>query len=168
MTRFNGALFRVNSWIDFRPVEKSDPRNHTKSIRMKTKTSLIILLVLTPLAISLTVTHGQKRGPAEIDSIARSRVAGGYNVRSFGAKGDGKTVDTPAINAAIETAAAAGGGTVRFPAGTYLSFTIRLNSHIALYLDQGATILADHPRHLDFEWRPLCYPGNGRRQSDNR
>jgi len=117
-------------------------------MRMKTKTSLIILLVLTPLAISLTVTHGQKRGPAEINSIARSRVAGGYNVRSFGAKGDGKTVDTPAINAAIETAAAAGGGTVRFPAGTYLSFTIRLKSHIALYLDQGATILAADPSKI--------------------
>jgi len=115
---------------------------------MKTKTSLIILLVLTPLAISLTVTHGQKRGPAELDSIAPSRVAGGYNVRSFGAKGDGKTVDTPAINAAIEMAAAAGGGSVRFPAGTYLSFTIRLKSHIALYLDQGATILAADPSKI--------------------
>ena len=83
---------------------------------MKTKRSpAIILLVLTPLAISLAVMHGQKRGPAKIDSTARSQVAGGYNVRSFGAKGDGKTVDTPAINAAIETAAAGGGGIVHFP-----------------------------------------------------
>jgi len=114
---------------------------------MKTKRSLaIILLVLTPLAISLTVTHSQKPGPARIDSAARSRVAGGYNVRSFGAKGDGTTIDTPAINKAIETAASTGGGTVRFPAGTYLSFTIRLKSHIALYLDQGATILAADPK----------------------
>jgi polygalacturonase len=42
-----------------------------------------------------------------------------YDVRAFGAKGDGQTLDTAAINRAIETAAANGGGTVRFPAGSY-------------------------------------------------
>lgn len=69
-----------------------------------------------------------------------------YDVRSFGARGDGKTLDTPAVNKAIEAAALAGGGTVRFPAGTYLCFSIRLKSNIALYLDQGATILAADPK----------------------
>ena len=68
-----------------------------------------------------------------------------YDVTTFGAKGDGQTLDTPAINKAIETAAAAGGGTVHFPAGTYLSVSIRLKSNITLYLDQGATILAADP-----------------------
>jgi polygalacturonase len=68
-----------------------------------------------------------------------------YDVRAFGAKGDGKRLDTPAINKAIETAALAGGGTVIFPAGTYLCFSIRLKSNITLYLDQGATILAADP-----------------------
>lgn len=65
-----------------------------------------------------------------------------YDVRSFGATGDGKTVDTPAINRAIEAAAGAGGGTVHFPAGTYLSYSIHLRSNVALYLDSGATIVA--------------------------
>jgi polygalacturonase len=65
-----------------------------------------------------------------------------YYVRGFGARGDGKTVDTPAINRAIEAAAADGGGTVRFPAGTYLCYSIHLKSKVDLYLDQGATILA--------------------------
>jgi len=65
-----------------------------------------------------------------------------YSVRSFGAKGDGKTLDTIAINKTIEAAAATGGGTVYFPAGDYLSTSIRLKSNIALYLDQGATIIA--------------------------
>ena len=65
-----------------------------------------------------------------------------YDVRSFGARGDGKTIDSPAINRAIETAANAGGGTVVFPAGTYNSFSIRLKSNIALQIMQGATILA--------------------------
>jgi polygalacturonase len=65
-----------------------------------------------------------------------------FDVRSFGAVGDGKTVDSPAINKAIEAAAAAGGGTVFFPAGTWLSFSIRLKSHVSLYLSQGCIIEA--------------------------
>jgi polygalacturonase len=67
---------------------------------------------------------------------------GAVNVKTLGAKGDGKTVDTPSINKAIEAAAAAGGGTVLFPAGNYLCYSIRLKSNIALYLDAGATIIA--------------------------
>lgn len=67
------------------------------------------------------------------------------NIRDYGAAGDGKTLDTRAINKAIEAAAEAGGGTVYFPAGTYPSYSIRLKSHIALYLDQGATLLAAEP-----------------------
>jgi polygalacturonase len=65
-----------------------------------------------------------------------------FDIRNYGAVGDGKAVDSPAINKAIEAAAAAGGGTVLFPPGIWLSFSIRLKSHVALYLSQGATILA--------------------------
>jgi len=65
-----------------------------------------------------------------------------FNVKDYGAKGDGNNVDSPAINKAIEAAAAAGGGTVVFPAGTYLSYSIRLKSHVGLYLEPGCVILA--------------------------
>ena len=65
-----------------------------------------------------------------------------FDVRTFGATGDGKTVDSPAINKAIEAAAAAGGGTVVFPAGTYMCFSIRLKSKVDLFLAQGCTIEA--------------------------
>jgi polygalacturonase len=64
-----------------------------------------------------------------------------YNIRDFGAKGDGKTLDTDPVNSAIEAAAKAGGGTIYFPAGTYACHSIRLKSHISLYLSQGAVIL---------------------------
>jgi polygalacturonase len=65
-----------------------------------------------------------------------------FDVRTFGATGDGKTVDTPAINKAIEAAAAAGGGMVIFPAGTYVCFSIHLKSHVDLFLSQGCIIEA--------------------------
>src|ERR1700733_6763965 len=79
---------------------------------------------------------------AQTAAMPAAGSAGVYDVRQYGAKGDGKTIDSPAINKTIEEAAAAGGGTVRFPAGVYLSYSIRLKSNIALYLDQGATLLA--------------------------
>ena len=68
--------------------------------------------------------------------------SGSYNVRDYGAVGDGRHLDSKAINQAIDAAAAAGGGTVYLPAGSYLSGSIHLKSHIALFIDQGATIVA--------------------------
>ncbi len=65
-----------------------------------------------------------------------------FDVRTYGAVGTGKTLDTSAINAAIAAAAEAGGGTVFFSGGTYLCFSIRLRSNVAIHLSQGATILA--------------------------
>ena len=64
-----------------------------------------------------------------------------YNVRAFGAVGDGKNLDNPSIDRAIDACAKAGGGTVYVPAGTYLSGSIHLQSQINLHLAAGATIL---------------------------
>jgi polygalacturonase len=64
------------------------------------------------------------------------------DVRKFGAKGTGKTIDSSAVNKAIDYVAARGGGVVHFPAGTYACYTIRLKSGVFLHLDAGATILA--------------------------
>ena len=79
---------------------------------------------------------------AQSDTASAVRVGGFFDVRSFGATGDGKTIDTPAVNRAIDAAAAAGGGTVHFSAGTYACYSIHLKSNVVLYLDMGATILA--------------------------
>lgn len=65
-----------------------------------------------------------------------------FDVRTFGAKGDGHAIDTPAINRAIDAAASAGGGVVAFPAGSYQCFSIHLKSNVSLYLGPGATIVA--------------------------
>ncbi len=68
--------------------------------------------------------------------------SGPYDVRSFGAKGDGFANDTAAINEAIMTANASGGGTVEFTAGSYVSGSIHLRSDVALHLAPGAVIVA--------------------------
>ena len=64
-----------------------------------------------------------------------------YNIKDFGAKGDSVTIDSDAINAAIDAAANKGGGTIYFPPGIYASYSIRLKSNICLFLDQGAILL---------------------------
>jgi polygalacturonase len=61
--------------------------------------------------------------------------------RVFGAKGDGKSMDTASIQKAIDSLAAQGGGTVVLSPGTYLSGTVVLRSNITLQLERGATIL---------------------------
>lgn len=63
-----------------------------------------------------------------------------FNVLDFGAMPDGKTMNTAAISATIAAAAKARGGTVLFPAGTYLTGTFRLASNITLELQAGAVI----------------------------
>jgi polygalacturonase len=63
-----------------------------------------------------------------------------FNVKSYGAAGDGITKDTAAIQKAIDACATAGGGEVDFPAGTYLTGSIALKSHVHLSVPQGVTI----------------------------
>lgn len=71
--------------------------------------------------------------------------AADIDVRALGAKGDGRTDDTAAIRRAIEAAVADGGGTVSFPAGDYLSYSLQLKSHLTLHLGPGATLVAAEP-----------------------
>lgn len=75
-------------------------------------------------------------------SDAEIGIRGVYDIRTFGATGDGKALDSPAINKAIEAAAADGGGTIWVPAGTYRCYSIHLKSKVDLYLAPGSTILA--------------------------
>ena len=64
-----------------------------------------------------------------------------YNVRDYGAVGDGKILNTQAIQKAIEACAEAGGGTVYFPSGTYKAGSLYLKSNITFFISTGATLL---------------------------
>ena len=93
-------------------------------------------------------------------ALSAAEPAGGnfFNVRDYGAVGDGKSLDSPAIDQAIAAAAKAGGGTVLVPAGTYLSGSIHLKSNIQLLIDAGAIILgAPQDRNAYDETEP--FPG---------
>ena len=80
-----------------------------------------------------------------LGGAALSARAADHDVRAHGAKGDGTTLDTAAIQRAIDAAAAEGGGVVVLPAGDYLSFSIRLRSHVGLRLEHGAVLRAATP-----------------------
>ena len=68
-------------------------------------------------------------------------------MRVFGASGDGKTLDTAAIQAALGACDKAGGGIVRFTVGTYLSKPIWLYSKTTLQLEAGAMLKATDERN---------------------
>src|SRR6266487_1399329 len=79
-----------------------------------------------------------------------------FNVRDFGATGNGRTNDTAAINRAIEKCNASGGGDLVFPRGSYVAASIRLQSNVRLVLDKDAVVTGaksgyDPPEPNEFE-----------------
>ncbi len=95
------------------------------------------------LKLAATLTPAASFGlQAQTASAPGTAANGVIDVKAYGARGDGATIDTPAINQAIDAASARGGATVRFPAGTYACYSIHLKSNVVLSLETGATILA--------------------------
>jgi hypothetical protein len=86
--------------------------------------------------------------------FASAVLAADFDIKTYGATGNGKTMDTVSIQKAIDAANAAGGGVVHFPAGRFLSGTITLKSNVTLYLSPGSVLLGSthiedyNPKHL--------------------
>ena len=85
-----------------------------------------------------TTSIGAQTPAPSADPLNGARV---YNVRDFGAKGDGKTLDTAALQAAIDACTRDGGGTVLVPAGVFHIGTVELKSNVTLHLAAAATLL---------------------------
>lgn len=102
---------------------------------------------------AVTLGLGAAFAAAALPVRASGTLRNFHDVRDYGAKGDGKAIDSKAINRAIEAAARAGGGTVVVPPGRYLCFSIRLKDNITLILSPGSVIVAadpdTHGRHYD-------------------
>jgi len=75
-----------------------------------------------------------------INCYAGSAVSQDYNIRDFGAAGDGRTVNTTFIQKAIDQCAEKGGGRVYVPAGVFITGTIHLKTNVNFYLESGAII----------------------------
>jgi hypothetical protein len=90
------------------------------------------------LAVETSVLAADTPAPSATALVPAQRV---FNVRDHGAAGDGATLETTAINRAIEACAASGGGQVLFPPGRYLSGTVQLRSHITLFFEAGARLM---------------------------
>lgn len=89
-------------------------------MRKRNYWGLLLLLLIVPLAMQAGET---------------------FNVKKYGARGNGKKMDSPTIQKAIDACYRAGGGTVVVPAGTYLSATIVLKDNVTLHLEKDALIL---------------------------
>jgi polygalacturonase len=99
------------------------------------------------LAAALAVGTMAQSASAAVVGVATVKLC---DVRTYGAKADGVTKDTKAIQAAVEDCASAGGGTVRLSGGTFLTGPILLKSNITLEIAKGAVLLgspdrADYP-----------------------
>ncbi len=109
------------------------------SVRRTAATALLGFLVA--LGVSQPPAGAQPPPATPPAAPAAAPAAAEFNVRDYGAVGNGSTNDTAAVNRAITAANAAGGGIVRFPSGTYESKnTIRMKSNVTLQLDAGSTI----------------------------
>src|SRR5581483_6618891 len=83
-----------------------------------------------------------------------------YNVRDFGAKGDGQTLDTAAVQAAVDACTRDRGGTVLIPAGDFVIGTLELKSNVTLHLSAAGRLLGSgKPDH--YSAGKDVPPGNG-------
>lgn len=98
-------------------------------------------------------------GWAWTTSIARAE--GTFPITDYGAKGDGTTLNTDAMQRAVDAASAAGGGTVIVPAGRFLTGSFALRSHVTLHLQRDAVILGStdrrHYRKINFHGLILAH-----------
>jgi alpha-L-rhamnosidase len=106
----------------------------------------LVWFSILPLALSGcgSVPSGSAAQPVELKH---------YVITDYGAVGDGTTMNTAFIQKAIDTAAAAGGGVLEIPTGTFLSGSIFLKPGVELYLDEGAVLLGsqnieDYPKQM--------------------
>ena len=115
-------------------------------------------LLLPATALASTVST-----PTPQNSSAGKHLAGFFNVRDFGAIGDGIHLETKSLQATLNACAARGGGVLYFPPGRYLSGTIFLKSNITLILEAGATLLGS----TSLSDYPMVRPSSVRTYTDS-
>ncbi len=116
---------------------------------MKNANSIVLYVCVVATVVSaVSCVHGKSEGVA-------------LNVLDFGAKGDGTTKDTVAIQRAVDTANAAGGGEVLLPKGVYICGSLFLKSGVDFHLAEGA-VLKGSPDPADYNALDIASQNWGR------
>ncbi len=110
-----------------------------------------VLAAAAPLVAGVAAAQNAPAGP-RTDLGTRT-----YNIRDFGAKGDGASLDTAALQSAIDACHRDQGGTVLVPAGTFVIGTTELKSNVTLHLAAGARLLGsgDGKQYRNIDAIPL-------------
>lgn len=105
---------------------------------------------------------GVQASAAPTDNPDEETLFGGktYNIKDFGARGDGKTLNSIAIQSCIDKCYSESGGTVLVPAGDFLCGTIELKSNVTLHISAQGRLLGS-PRREDYSAGKGVPPGNG-------
>src|SRR5258705_8088732 len=105
---------------------------------------------------------GLEANASPLNNEKENKLAGAaiYNVRDHGAKGDGKTFDTAAIQSAIDKCFNEKGGTVLIPAGDFLSGRLELKSNVTLHITASGKLLGS-PKREDYTAGKGVPEGNG-------
>ncbi len=120
---------------------------------MKKLSTVSIGMGMASVAFSQNKSAGSQPENTRKESIINS--TGGYfNVKDFGASGDGSIKDIDAIQDAIKACKENGGGTIYFPPGNYVSGTIWFHDNMTVHIDSGAVILESFVEGMEREIRP--------------
>lgn len=130
------------------------------------KPLLALLGILAVVAIACSPKGGGTNSPRSLPAqfiVTNHEPRQPFNVRTFGAVGDGKTMDRAALQAAIDAANKDGGGVVLLPPGVYLTGSLRLKSRVTLQLASGATLLGSTSSsdYSKLGWAPALLQAEG-------
>lgn len=107
------------------------------------------------LLVFMNTAHLMAQSAGTAEAVKAPCVSGVFNVRDFGACGDGKAKDTAAIQSAVDACTCSGGGTVVVPAGTYLTGSIFLKNNVDFQILAGGLLLAS-PDKEDYNAADVC------------
>jgi hypothetical protein len=128
----------LRSSLSTHPFEQSSDGRAITRRQWLSQVPIPTLAAMSMGAIGARELQAQEARPANAANTLGARV---YNIRDYGAKGDGSTLDTAAVQAAIDACTQDGGGTVLVPAGTFVIGTVELKSYVTLHIAASGRLL---------------------------
>src|SRR5215469_14330596 len=140
------------------------PNSDPQSLSRRKWLGLTPTIAAASFGSSLLASHAMAQDTAAADAMLGAKV---YNIRDFGAKGDGKTLDTPALQAAIDACNHDHGGTVLVPAGVFVVGTTELKSNVTLHIVAQGTLLGSTDKKQYFAAEKIPLEGDSTLEDGN-